>query len=85
MEDAQGYAREHARVDPSRIYPLGYSGAAMNALHLAAQNPRVARIFVDAAIKRDLCARTWEERSWLRRARPVRSRSSPSGGDSARL
>lgn len=39
-------------------------------VHLAAQDPRVARIFVDAAIKRDLCARTWEERSWLRRVRP---------------
>lgn len=39
MEDALAYAREHARVDPSRIYLLGYSGGAMNALHLASRHP----------------------------------------------
>ncbi|WP_028239276.1 penicillin-insensitive murein endopeptidase [Stutzerimonas azotifigens] len=36
----------------------------------AANDPRVARIFVDGAIKRDLCERQWEDRSWLRRIRP---------------
>src|SRR5690554_2239999 len=39
MEDALAYAREHASVDESRIYLLGYSGGAMNALHLASRHP----------------------------------------------
>ncbi|WP_242597109.1 alpha/beta hydrolase family protein [Billgrantia sulfidoxydans] len=39
MEDALEYARENARVDESRIYLLGYSGGAMNALHLASRHP----------------------------------------------
>ncbi|KKO06658.1 hypothetical protein LCGC14_0064660 [marine sediment metagenome] len=39
MEDALKFARENARVDSSRIYLLGYSGGAMNALHLASRHP----------------------------------------------
>ncbi|XKY15051.1 penicillin-insensitive murein endopeptidase [Stutzerimonas zhaodongensis] len=39
-------------------------------IRLAAQDPRVTRIFVDAAVKRDLCEREWEDRSWLQRIRP---------------
>ena len=41
MEDALKYARENASVDESRIYLLGYSGGAMNALHLASRHPDV--------------------------------------------
>jgi pimeloyl-ACP methyl ester carboxylesterase len=41
MEDALEYARENARIDESRIYLLGYSGGAMNALHLASRHPDV--------------------------------------------
>lgn len=41
MQDALEYARENANVDASRIYLLGYSGGAMNALHLASRNPDV--------------------------------------------
>lgn len=41
MEDALEYARENANIDESRIYLLGYSGGAMNALHLASRNPEV--------------------------------------------
>lgn len=39
-------------------------------VQLAASDPRVTRVFVDAAIKRDLCDRQWPDRSWLRRVRP---------------
>jgi penicillin-insensitive murein DD-endopeptidase len=39
-------------------------------IRLAAQDPRVTRIFVDGAVKRDLCERKWEDRSWLQRVRP---------------
>lgn len=39
-------------------------------IRLAAQDPRVTRIFVDGAVKRDLCERDWEDRAWLQRIRP---------------
>ncbi|UAW97412.1 penicillin-insensitive murein endopeptidase [Halopseudomonas nanhaiensis] len=39
-------------------------------IRMAADDARVSRIFVDAAIKRDLCERDWEDRAWLRRIRP---------------
>lgn len=41
MQDALEYAREHANIDPQRIYLLGYSGGAMNAMHLAGRHPDV--------------------------------------------
>lgn len=37
---------------------------------LAAEDPRVERIFVHPVIKRDLCDRAWAERSWLGKVRP---------------
>lgn len=39
-------------------------------IRLAAQDPRVTRIFVDGAVKRDLCEREWDDRAWLQRIRP---------------
>ncbi|HEY0715227.1 MAG TPA: penicillin-insensitive murein endopeptidase [Polyangia bacterium] len=39
-------------------------------IQAAALDPRVSRIFVGAAIKRDLCEREWVDRSWLRLVRP---------------
>ncbi|WP_346799025.1 penicillin-insensitive murein endopeptidase [Halomonas sp. Bachu 37] len=42
-------------------------------IRLAADDSRVARIFVDGAVKRDLCSREWDDRSWLRRVRPWHS------------
>ena len=39
-------------------------------LHLAGTDPRVSRIFVHPAIKRELCNMTWQDRSWLRVIRP---------------
>lgn len=41
MQDALEYAQQNANVDPQRIYLLGYSGGAMNAMHLAIRNPDV--------------------------------------------
>lgn len=41
MQDALDYARENANIDPQRIYLLGYSGGAMNAMHLASRHPDV--------------------------------------------
>ena len=42
-------------------------------IRLAADDPRVGRIFVDSAVKRDLCQREWDDRSWLRLIRPWHS------------
>lgn len=39
LDDALAFAQEHARVDASRVYLLGYSGGGMNALHFAARHP----------------------------------------------
>ncbi|MEH6387857.1 penicillin-insensitive murein endopeptidase [Pseudomonas profundi] len=56
---------ETGRMDPER-----WTDRHAELIHLAALDDRVARIFVDAAVKRDLCERNWEDRSWLRRIRP---------------
>ncbi len=39
--DAIEYAKRRARVDPARVYLVGYSGSAMTALVLAARHPDV--------------------------------------------
>ncbi|QJD59712.1 penicillin-insensitive murein endopeptidase [Pseudomonas sp. gcc21] len=56
---------ETGRMDPER-----WTDRHAQLIHLAAMDDRVARIFVDAAVKQDLCERSWEDRSWLRRIRP---------------
>ena len=39
-------------------------------LRMAAKSPAVSRVFVNWAIKRELCARVTEDRSWLAKVRP---------------
>lgn len=58
-------------VDPRarRVLADRWTDAHAALVQLAASHPRVSRVFVDAAIKRDLCERTWDDRSWLRRVR----------------
>lgn len=41
-----------------------------NLIRLAADDDRVARIFVHPAIKQKLCEQEWDDRSWLNRIRP---------------
>jgi penicillin-insensitive murein endopeptidase len=53
------------RIDPHR-----WTERHARLVHLAAIDPRVSRVFVGAAIKRDLCERSWPERGWLNRVRP---------------
>lgn len=59
-------------VDPDtgRMDPERWTDEHARLIQLAALDDRVARIFVDAAVKQDLCERSWEDRSWLRRIRP---------------
>lgn len=52
------------RVDLSR-----WTDRHAELVRLAVTDSRVSRAFVDAAIKRDLCARRWADRSWLQRVR----------------
>jgi penicillin-insensitive murein endopeptidase len=55
-------------VDPrtGRPDPARWTARHAELVRLAATDPRVSRVFVGAAIKRDLCERTWADRSWLR-------------------
>lgn len=53
-----------------RVNPDHWSDSQAELLRLAADDDRVARIFVHPAIKKALCDTEWEDRSWLRRIRP---------------
>lgn len=64
VEEISFVDRETNRVDPRR-----WTDRHAELVRLAVSDPRVSRVFVDAAIKRDLCDRDWEDRSWLRRVR----------------
>jgi penicillin-insensitive murein endopeptidase len=59
-------------VDPAtgRPDPARWTARQAELVRLAALDPRVSRVFVGAAIKRDLCERSWPDRSWLRQVRP---------------
>ncbi len=58
---------EVAMVAPDgAVDPAVWGDGQAELVRLAAVDERVARIFVHAAIKRDLCAREWDDRSWLR-------------------
>ncbi len=53
-----------------RSLTADWTGDHLRILRAAASDPAVARIFVNAAIKRRLCAEATGERGWLRRIRP---------------
>jgi penicillin-insensitive murein endopeptidase len=54
---------------PRRVHPERWSAGLAELVRLAASDARVTRILLDAAIKRDLCDRAWDDRSWLRKVR----------------
>ena len=51
-------------VDPA-VWTPGHLGI----IKMAAENPRVERIFVNAAIKKALCRDTGHDRSWMSKVR----------------
>jgi penicillin-insensitive murein endopeptidase len=53
-----------------RIDPALWTDRQVQLVHMAAKDPRVSRVFVGAALKRDLCQRVWPDRGWLRVVRP---------------
>ncbi|MEA3292363.1 MAG: penicillin-insensitive murein endopeptidase [Pseudomonadota bacterium] len=59
-------------VKPGRyaIDPAHWSLGQARLIELAAEDPSVARIFVNAVIKRELCRSTRGDRNWLRNVRP---------------
>jgi penicillin-insensitive murein endopeptidase len=64
-------AEQHPMVDLETQTPSAHwSERVPTLLKLAAADPRVARIFVNAVIKRELCQHTVGDRSWLGKLRP---------------
>jgi penicillin-insensitive murein DD-endopeptidase len=52
------------------VNPKVWTPAHFNVIKAAAQDPRVARIFVNAAIKKAMCREAGGDRSWLSKLRP---------------
>lgn len=57
-------------ADRTRIDPARWTGADRRLLETVARQPQVARIFVNPAIKRELCREAGADRSWLGKVRP---------------
>lgn len=62
-------AQDLVTKDQSAVRPQ-MNARVMSMLHLAADDPRVARIFVHPRIKEALCKRAGKSRAWLRKIRP---------------
>ncbi len=58
------------RPDGRAVDPARWSEGEITLLHLAAELPRIDRILVNPAIKRQLCEDVSGDRSWLRLIRP---------------
>jgi penicillin-insensitive murein endopeptidase len=64
-------AEQQSMVDFTTQTPSqSWSPRVPQMLQLAASDPRVARIFVNAVIKRELCLKTEGDRAWLGKLRP---------------
>jgi penicillin-insensitive murein endopeptidase len=59
------------RADRLDIEPSVWTPAHLKVIRDAAQEPRVQRIFVNAAIKKALCREAKGDRSWLSKVRPM--------------
>lgn len=59
------------RADRKDVDPKIYTRAHFEVLRAAAREPQVARVFVNAAIKKALCRDAGTDRSWLQKIRPV--------------
>lgn len=59
------------RADKKDIDPKVWSDRQMGIIRIAAQQPEVERIFVNAAIKKALCRYRGADRGWLSKVRPM--------------
>jgi len=58
------------REDRKDVDPKVWTPAHLNVIKAAAENPKVARIFVNAAIKKALCREATGDRTWLHKVQP---------------
>jgi penicillin-insensitive murein endopeptidase len=61
---------DFVRPDRRGVNPARWTSAEITLLHIAASLPEVDRIFVNPAIKRQLCDEAQDDRAWLRLIRP---------------
>ena len=64
-------ANNMVRADRLDIDPAAWTPSHLLVIRAAAQEPRVERIFVNAAIKKALCREAKGDRSWLAKVRPM--------------
>ena len=64
-------ATNMVRADRLDIDPAVWTPSHLLVIRAAAQEPRVERIFVNAAIKKALCREAKGDRSWLAKVRPM--------------
>lgn len=64
-------ATNMVRADWMDVDPSHWSQAQMRLIRLAAEDPKVRRIFVNPAIKVALCREAGADRSWLEKVRPM--------------
>jgi penicillin-insensitive murein DD-endopeptidase len=58
------------REDRKDVDPKVWTPAHLNVIKAAAEDPRVQRIFVNAAIKKALCREAGHDRAWLTKVQP---------------
>lgn len=64
-------ATNMVRADRLDVDPAAWTPSHLLVIRAAAQEPRVERIFVNAAIKKALCREARGDRSWLAKVRPM--------------
>jgi penicillin-insensitive murein DD-endopeptidase len=64
-------ATNMVRADRLDIDPAAWTPSHLLVIRAAAEEPRVERIFVNAAIKKALCREAKGDRSWLAKVRPM--------------
>lgn len=70
LEREEMSATDMVRADRRDINPRNWTPAHVQILRIAAQQPNVERILVNAAIKKAVCREARGDRSWLSKIRP---------------
>lgn len=70
-EIEQTFSTDLVRADGKDVDPKLYTPKHLALLRAAAQEPGVARVFVNAAIKKALCRDAGADRGWLQKIRPA--------------
>lgn len=71
LEREEMSATDLVRPDKLDVEPSAYTRAHMLLLRAVSREPEVARIFVNAAIKKALCRDAGADRAWLSKIRPM--------------